>query len=68
MFLNYFLSFIAIFVAVNALAFLPLFVTMTEGVTGRQKISIINPCNQWIDLSFLELEQKLLFYQEEKNY
>jgi len=42
MFLNYFLSFIAIFVAVNALAFLPLFVTMTEGVTGRQKISIIN--------------------------
>ena len=42
MLLNYFLSFIAIFVAVNALAFLPLFVTMTEGVTGRQKIHIIH--------------------------
>lgn len=42
MLLNYFLSFIAIFVAVNALAFLPLFVTMTEGMNRRQKISIIN--------------------------
>ena len=42
MFINYILSFIAIFVAVNALAFLPLFVAMTEGMNSRQKVSIIH--------------------------